>query len=133
TLMKRQLHLVLQNNEGFFLQYTIILSMFILLNFTTMIFLHENDSYTNKTVNILIEIDTLIQMNKAKFIQAKLNENTTTGKTGYLPPSGDVSFKFKCGGENVIEADTEGRTLQGTVSSKVFRLYVSDEVVMIDD
>ncbi|HLR23663.1 MAG TPA: hypothetical protein VK100_08085 [Pseudogracilibacillus sp.] len=131
--MKRQLHMVLQNNEGFFLPYTIILSMFILLNITTMIFLHENDAYTNKTVNELPEIDTLIQMTKAKFIQDKLYEDTTSGKTEYHHPSGDVSVKFKWVDENIIEADTEVRTLQGTESSKVFRLYVSDEVVMIDD
>src|SRR5699024_5083849 len=131
--MKTQLYMLLQNNEGFFLSYTIILSLFILLNITTMIFLHENDAYTNKTVNELPEIDTLIQMTKPKFIQDKLYEDTTSGKTEYHHPSGDVSVKFKWVDENIIEADTEVRTLQGTESSKVFRLYVSDEVVMIDD
>src|SRR5699024_1900913 len=113
--------------------YTIILSMFILLNITTMIFLHENDAYTNKTVNELPELDTLIQMTKAKFIQDKLYEDTTSGKTEYHHPSRAVSVKLKWVDENIIEADTAVRTLQGTESSKVFRLYVSDEVVMIDD
>lgn len=130
--MKRQLRTVLQKNEGFFLPYTIILSMFILLNMTTMIFLHENDAYTNKTVNELPEIDTLIQMTKAKFIQDKLYEDSTSGKTEYHHPSGDVYVKFKWVDENTIEADTEVLTLNGTESSKVFRLYVSDEVAMDD-
>src|SRR5699024_10397482 len=107
--------------------------MFILLSITTMIFLHENDAYTNKTDNKLPEIDTLIQMTKAKFIQNKLYEDTTSGKTEYHHQSGDEYVKFKWVNENIIEADTEVRTLQGTESSKVFRLYVSDEVVMIDD
>src|SRR5690625_8043425 len=91
--MKRQLHMVLQNNEGFFLPYTIILSMFILLNTTTMIFLHENDAYTTKTANELTEIDTFIQMTKAKFIQDKLYEDTTSAKTEYHQQREDVSVK----------------------------------------
>src|SRR5699024_11934362 len=97
--------MVLYNNEGFLLAYIIIHTMIILLNITTMIFVHENDAYTNKTVNELPEIDTLIQMTKAKFIQDKLYEDTTSGKTEYHHPSGDVSVKFKWVDENIIEAD----------------------------
>src|SRR5699024_12473248 len=100
--MKRQLHMVLQNNEGFFLPYTIILSMFIVLNITTMIFLHDNDAYTNKTGTELPEIDTLIHMTKAKSIQDKLYEDTTSGKTEYHHPSGDVSVKLTWVAENII-------------------------------
>lgn len=107
--------------------------MFILLNITTMIYLHENDAYTNKTVNELPEIDTLIQMTKAKFIEDKLYEDSTSGKAKYHHPSGDVSVKFKWIDENTVEANTEIYTLKGTGSSKVFRLYISDEVVMMDD
>src|SRR5699024_12473245 len=100
--------------------YTIILSMFILLNITTMIFLHENDAYTNKTVNELPEIDTLIQMTKAKFIQDKLYEDTTSGKTEYHNTRGDVSVKLKWVDENIIEANTEVRTHYGTENYKFF-------------
>src|SRR5699024_11930216 len=107
--MNRQLHMVIQNNEGFFLPYTIILSMFILLNITTMIVLHENDAYTNKTVNELPEIDTLIQRTKAKLIQDNLYEDTTSRKTEYHDTSGDIYGKIRQDDENIIEAHTKAR------------------------
>lgn len=121
--MKRQLNIILQGNKGFFLPYTIWISMFVLLNLTTIIILYENNVYTNNTVNELVEIETLTQMTRAQFVQERLYEGVDSGEVNYHHPGGDVHVIFEWIDDVTVEANTVIATSNGTSVKKDFHLY----------
>lgn len=120
--MRRQLHTITKAN-GFFLPYSMFITVLIFLNVSTVIILYENKIITQRTMNELIEVETLIQMSKEQFKQ-DMHNLADSGEINYTHPNGTAILAY-----NQIESEFQinvtVHTEKGTNHIKHF--FISSE------
>lgn len=87
----------LQQNEeaGFYLIYTIWLTMFIFIALTTSLILYQYRLMETDTLMELTKKETLVQMAKESFQQDGLHHSSEDGLVRYSYPNGEVEVEFE--------------------------------------
>lgn len=121
--MKKQLPLI-TNENGFYLPYVMFVSMVTFLVITTSILIYQNKIETAHTMSEFIEIETLIQMTKANFLNDQVYKTEDSGEIMYQYPNGEVELMFARIDENKFELNMILHTLNDLKLEKTFHVFI---------
>jgi ribosomal protein L35AE/L33A len=91
--MKKRLH-IKPPKSGFYLPYTVFVSMIVFVIITTSIAMYQNNVHNTHKLMELVEVETMAQMTKAQFIQGEKYRTTSNGQGNYIYPYGNVDYRF---------------------------------------
>ncbi len=102
---------LIMSESGFYLPLTMMVSMIVLSAVITSVLIYKNEMEVSHTLKEQIEVETLIQMARAKFKEEEVYKNKNSGQITYEFPNGTAVIQYD-------KIDTHQYSLQFDVTTK---------------
>ncbi|MEI3611719.1 hypothetical protein [Pseudogracilibacillus sp. SO30301A] len=101
---------LIMSESGFYLPLSMVVSMIVLSAVITSVLIYKNETKVSYMLKEQIEVETLIQMARAKFKEEEVYKNRNSGQITYEFPSGTTIIQYE-------KIDTHQFTLQFDVTT----------------
>lgn len=121
--MKKQFH-ILTNESAFYLPFVLIIAVITLSIITTSIMIYRQElSMTNNIIE-QVEIETLIQIARAKFIIEQMYNESLNGQVMYELPHGNVNLLYHYTSDEIVELHFQVETEKQSVFEIIHEVSV---------
>lgn len=112
----------MMNERAFYLPYVLIVSVITLAIITTTVIIYENEMKITNNLLEQLEIETLFQMARDKFIEDRMYNEETNGQINYTFPNGTVHINYSFVEENIVEVQFHA------VTTNQYALNITHEI-----